>query len=99
MVAALLALLVRGMGRLRPMPGEVPLFALCSGARACAIGYLLAGSIAGGTADPGVLFFASLATVLACRRHALASRRVAAPLRQTSLLPRPMGAAHAMSRP
>jgi hypothetical protein len=102
MMAALLALLVRGMGQLRPLPGEVPLFALCAGARACAIGYLLAGSIAGGTADPGVLFFASLATVLACRHHALAERRSRVPpvAQPADLLRRPLRAPHdAMPRP
>lgn len=77
MMALLLASLLRGMGRLRARPGEAPLFALAAGARGAAVAFLLAGTIAGGAADPGVLFFASLATVLACRYHALRARQAA----------------------
>lgn len=77
MIAVLLGILLRGMGGLRPRPHERPVFALCAGARACAVGYLLAGTIAGGAADPGVLFFASLATVLGCRHYVRQIRRAA----------------------
>lgn len=77
--SALMLLLVMrlawGMGRLQSRSGDRPYFALCAGARACALAFLLAQSIAGGTADPGVLFFASLATVVACRHHVRARRR------------------------
>lgn len=75
LVAALLLTLLRGMGGLRPSPDDKPVFALCAGARACAFGYLLANSIAGSSADPGVLFFACLATVAASRHHVMARRR------------------------
>ncbi len=75
MVALLIGFLIRGMGRLRASEAEKPVFALCASARATAVAYLLAGTIAGGAADPGVLFFAALATVLACRRHVRAQRR------------------------
>jgi len=75
MMLSLVTRLAWGMGRLRPLPGEEPLFALCASVRACGLAFLLANSIAGGTADPGVLFFASLATVLACQRHVLVRRR------------------------
>lgn len=75
LVAALLLALLRGMGGLREHPEDRPVFALCAGARACGFAFLLAASISGGMADPGVLFFASLATVLACRHHVMASHR------------------------
>jgi hypothetical protein len=75
LVAFLVAALLRGMGGLRAHPEDRPLFALCAGARACGFAFLLASSIAGGMADPGVLFFAALATVLACRHHVMARRR------------------------
>jgi len=74
LVGVLLLIMMRGMGGLRPLPEDKPLFALCAGARACAFGQLLAGSIAGSSADPGVLFFSCLATVLACRHHVKARR-------------------------
>jgi hypothetical protein len=76
LVGLLLLALVRGMHGLHPAPGDTPLFALCAGARACGLASLMAASIAGGTADPGVLFFASLATVLACRYQATARYRL-----------------------
>jgi hypothetical protein len=49
-------------------------FALCAGARACGFALLLGASIAGSSADPGVLIFACLATVQACRHHVRARR-------------------------
>jgi len=76
LVAVLLVVLLRGMGGLQPQPDERQLFALCASARGWGFAYLLAGSIAGGTADPGVLFFAALATVVACRHHVMAKRRL-----------------------
>jgi hypothetical protein len=101
MMAVLMGYLLRGMGGLRPLPGEQPLFALCAGARASAVAFLLAGSIAGGTADPGVLFFASLATVLACRHHVLAARRrhsqLGHPLPLIALMTRRAARRHAMA--
>lgn len=75
LVGALVLVMLRGMGRLRPTPEDQAIFALCAGARACGFTLLLAGSIAGSSADPGVLFFAALATVLACRHHVIAERR------------------------
>jgi hypothetical protein len=89
LVAVLLVVLLRGMGGLQPQPDERQLFALCASARACGFAFLLAASIAGGTADPGVLFFAALATVLACRHHVMAKRRLmwqAERMRPSSLL-------------
>lgn len=69
LVGLLLLVVMRGMIGLRALPEDKPLFALCAGARACAFAGLLAASIAGGSADPGVLFFACLATIVACRYH------------------------------
>nr|WP_246548449.1 O-antigen ligase family protein [Ancylobacter oerskovii] len=43
--------------------------ALHDGVRAAALTLLLAATIGGGSADPGVLFFISLATVLGCRHY------------------------------
>jgi hypothetical protein len=74
LIGAMVLLIARGMSGIRPLEGEKPIFALCAGARACGLTSLLSASIAGSSADPGVLFFASLATVLACRHHVLARR-------------------------
>jgi hypothetical protein len=52
-------------------PREV--LALHDGARAAAICGLVTGSIASGSADPGMLFFIALATTLACRHYAKVS--------------------------
>ena len=69
LIGTLLLIMLRGMSGLRPLPEDRPFFALCAGARACGFAHLFAAGIAGGSADPGVLFFACLATVLACRHH------------------------------
>ena len=74
LVGVLLLIMLRGMGGLRPLPEDKPFFALCAGARACGFAALFAAGIAGGSADPGVPFFACLATVLACRHHVKARR-------------------------
>lgn len=83
--AALLAVLVLvlaggarfGKGRLEPH--ELQLVALHDSVRAAALTALMAVTIVGGAADPGLLFFISLATVIACRA-ALAVRSGASPL-------------------
>jgi hypothetical protein len=69
LMGVLLLILMRGMIGLRALPEDKPMFALCAGARACGFAGLVAASIAGSSADPGVLFFACLATVVACRHH------------------------------
>jgi hypothetical protein len=51
---------------------DIELVALHQGARAAALCGIVTGSIASGTADPGVMFFMALATVLACRHHVYA---------------------------
>jgi hypothetical protein len=67
LMAALVMELVRGVGR--PRCGQVSpeMGALHDSARNCASAWLVGASIAGGSADPGLLFFVALATVLACR--------------------------------
>jgi hypothetical protein len=69
LMAALVMELVRGVGW--PRSGQVhpEMRALHDSARACALAWLVSASIAGGSADPGLLFFVALATVLACRAH------------------------------
>lgn len=73
------------------VPAEIRIAALHEGARANAICLLIAGSISGGSADPGIQVFIALATVIACRRHLMLARRspleALAPARQR--LPRP----------
>jgi hypothetical protein len=55
-------------------PSEVEIVALHQGARAAALCGLVTGSIASGTADPGVMFFMVLAVVTSCRYHLRSSR-------------------------
>jgi hypothetical protein len=74
LVGVLVLIMMRGMGGLRPLPEDRQFFALCAGARACGFALMLAAGIAGGSADPGVLFFVCLATILACRHHVKARR-------------------------
>ncbi|RWP21155.1 MAG: hypothetical protein EOR00_03110 [Mesorhizobium sp.] len=66
MMIVLLAMLVRGLrggrGRLDP-----DVDAIGSSVRACALSALVAGSLAGGSADPGIVFLVPLAVVLVSR--------------------------------
>lgn len=62
-----IAVLVRGMGGVAVSAEDKPIVALCAGARACGLASLAAACISGGTADPGILFFICLATVVSCR--------------------------------
>ena len=68
-MGALLVIILRGLGGLRQTRDNVEMFALASGARGCAVAGLLAATIGGGAADPGILFMVSLATIAACRYH------------------------------
>jgi hypothetical protein len=71
--AAMMGYLVYDIARgLRPYrtddaPPEV--VGLVNGARASALAALVVGSVGGSGADPGILFFVSLAVVLSCRSH------------------------------
>ena len=60
--------ITRGLSGLRPTVETSEVFALASGVRAAVIAMLVAGSLAGSGADPGILFFIAVAVVVACRR-------------------------------
>lgn len=66
---SLLFVILRGMGRLRSSPDTLEYFALAEGLRAAVIAMLIAVSLAGSGADPGIIFFVALGGILACRRH------------------------------
>jgi len=88
-VAALVMELSRSIGR--PGSGEIDpeMRALHDSVRACALAWLVGASIGSGSADPGLLFFVALATVLACRTQcARFSMRIGEP---TSTLDRDYG--------
>jgi hypothetical protein len=70
-MAALVAEMFRSIRPASASRDDIELAALAAGARASALAGLAAASIAGGTADPGVLFFVSLAVVLSWRTSSL----------------------------
>ncbi|MDG4879443.1 GNVR domain-containing protein [Mesorhizobium sp. WSM4935] len=75
MMATLLAVVIRGLGGLRSyVDGETE--AVVSSVRACALAGMVAASISGGTADPGIVFFVALAVVVATRVSARRNRHV-----------------------
>jgi hypothetical protein len=57
------------MGRLQRSPDTTEYFAIAAGLRAAVIAMLIALSLAGNGADPGIIFFIALGGILACRRH------------------------------
>jgi hypothetical protein len=67
LMATLLWEISRGVGR--PSSGQIDpeMRALHDSVRACALAWIVGASIMSGSADPGLLFFVALATVLACR--------------------------------
>lgn len=67
MFAVLVATLFGGFNKKNAKLSDVKFIALGRSARAGAFATLGAATIAGGGADPGLLFFVCLATVLACR--------------------------------
>jgi hypothetical protein len=69
MVGALVMELWRDVGRNPSTQIERETIAIHDSARACALAWLVGSAVGGGTADPGLLFFITLATVLACRTH------------------------------
>jgi hypothetical protein len=69
MMATLLAVVVRGLGRLGDLV-DPETAAVVASVRACAMASILAGSLVSGTADPGMLFFIALAVVSATRVRA-----------------------------
>lgn len=71
--AILMASLVFALLRpLRPRPGDdLAIAAFHSGVRACVLAGIVAASVSGAAADPGLLFFLGLAVCTACRREVL----------------------------
>jgi hypothetical protein len=69
LISVLVYVLFTGIGRRRSDPNENNINALSSSAAVAALAGLVAQSIAGGTADPGLFFFIALATVWGCKRH------------------------------
>src|SRR5262249_9884467 len=62
MVGALVMDLWRGVGRTPSTQIEREIIAIHDSARACALAWLVGSALGGGTADPGLLFFLTLAT-------------------------------------
>jgi len=73
MMAILLGVLVRGLGNLRAWV-DPETDAVVAGVRNAGLASILANSLAGGSADPGILFFIALAVVSATRVRARRSR-------------------------
>ena len=80
MMATLVGVLVRGMGRLREwLDPETE--AVVASVRNASLAGIIANSVSGGSADPGILFFIALAVVCAARVRA---RRTMAALGRTA---------------
>ncbi len=73
MMATLVAVVARGLGRLRPFV-DSETDAVASSVRACALAGIVAGSLASGTPDPGMVFFIALAVIAASRVRARRNR-------------------------
>ncbi|TPL79599.1 hypothetical protein FJ950_27595 [Mesorhizobium sp. B2-3-14] len=73
MMATLLGVLIRGLGGLRPYVDRET-DAVVSSVRACALAGIVAASISGGSADPGIVFFIALAVVASARALARRNR-------------------------
>ncbi|MCK0197268.1 hypothetical protein MWN34_10120 [Ancylobacter sp. 6x-1] len=85
LVAALALPLRRHVWGDPPLGSEArSVVALHDSSRAMALAMLLAATIGGGAADPGILFFMALATVLGCRRYL---ERVCKPAQPVEHLP------------
>jgi hypothetical protein len=78
MFAVLLLIMANGLGgaATKAKPDER---ALASSVRACALAGIVSASLAGGSADPGVVFFVSLAVIANCRERARARDPVHSP--------------------
>jgi O-Antigen ligase len=73
MMAVMLAVVARGMGRLTPYVDRET-DAVVSSLRACALALAVAVSLAGGGADPGIIFFITFAVISASRVRARRNR-------------------------
>ena len=76
-LAVLVVVLARGMGKLGAWV-DPETNAIVSSVRASALASLVSGSLVSGSADPGMIFFISLAVVIACRTRARHNRATAA---------------------
>jgi len=68
LIVALIYVLTRKIPKPDRVAADREVLSLHDGARAAAMCGLVTGSIASGTADPGMMFFVALAVTLACRR-------------------------------
>lgn len=75
-ILSLTVLILRGLHGLEPTADTSQIFAFASGVRAAIVAKLLADSIAGSGADPGLLFFMALPIITAIRRHVMRNTRV-----------------------
>ncbi len=73
MFASLLLIMTNGLGA-AATKARLDERALTSSVRACALAGIVSASLAGGSADPGVIFFVSLAVIVTCRERALRGR-------------------------
>jgi len=64
---ALVGYMLQGLSGLKALRNGTETFAIASGARAAAFGSLITASLSGDSADPGVVFFISLAVLFSCR--------------------------------
>jgi hypothetical protein len=79
MMATLLLMVFRGMGRLkRFLDHETN--AVVSSIRASALASVVAGSFAAGSADPGMVFFIGFAVISANRARARGNRHAGSPV-------------------
>ena len=76
-LVTLVVVLARGMGKLGVWV-DPETNAIVSSVRASALASLVSGSLVSGSADPGMIFFISLAVVIACRTRARHNRATAA---------------------
>jgi hypothetical protein len=76
MMSALVLELARGFGQIQPARINFNVVAVHDSVRASALAGLVAAAVSGGNADPGILFFISLATVWACREYMASYRDV-----------------------
>jgi hypothetical protein len=77
MMATLVIVVARGLGRLTPYV-DTETNAVVSSIRATALAGMVAGSLASGTADPGMVFFIALAVIAASRVRARMNRHAQA---------------------
>jgi hypothetical protein len=75
MMALLVAVIARGMGRLRAFVAPET-DAVVASIRASALASIVAGSLISGTPDPGMIFFVTFAVIAATRGRARMARRM-----------------------